>query len=42
MVNNYLTKNSEDVTMANQLYKVKNDRDPTLVGSDKQQVFTTI
>ena len=42
LVNNYLTKNSEDVTMANQLYKVKNDRDPTLVGSDKQQVVTTI
>jgi hypothetical protein len=46
MVNNYLTKNSEDVTMANQLYKVKKDRDtiyiPTLVGSDRQQVVTTI
>ena len=46
MVNNYLTKNSEDVTMANQLYKVKKDRDtiyiPTLVGSDRQQVVTSI
>ena len=42
MVNNYLTKNSEDVTMANQLYKVKNESNPALVGSDKQQVITTI
>ena len=42
MVNNYLTKNSENVTMANQLYKVKNESDSTLVGSDKQQVVTTI
>ena len=42
MVNNYLTKNSEDVVMASKLYKVKNDRDVALGGDDKQQVITTI
>jgi hypothetical protein len=42
VVNNYLTKNSEDVVMASKLYKVKNDRDPTLAGSNKQQVVATI
>jgi hypothetical protein len=42
VVNNYLTKNSEDVVMASQLYKVKNDGNPSLGGNDKQQVVATI
>jgi hypothetical protein len=34
MVNNYLTKNSEDVTMANKLYKVKKNEDTINEGDE--------
>jgi hypothetical protein len=34
MVNNYLTKNSEDVTMANKLYKVKKSEEVKTEGDE--------
>ncbi len=42
MVNNYLTKNTEDVVMASKLYTVKNSTDLELGGNDKEQVVNAI
>ena len=42
MLNNYLTKNSEDVVMANQLYSVSKGEDVLRANSDKEQVIKTI
>jgi hypothetical protein len=42
MVNNYLTKNSEDVVMANKLYKVKKNAEFTAEGEGLDQVLNTL
>ncbi len=42
MLNNYLTKNSEDVVMASKLYTVKNNTDLELGDNDKEQVLNAI
>jgi hypothetical protein len=42
MVNNYITKNSEDVAMANKLYKVKTGQDANSGGTGLEQVLSTL
>jgi hypothetical protein len=42
MVNNYLTKNSEDVSMANKLYTVTNTIDIEKGGDDKEEILNHI
>lgn len=42
MANNYLTKNSEDVVMANKLYKVKKNAEFTAEGEGLDQVLNTL
>jgi hypothetical protein len=42
IVNNFLTKNSEDVVMANKLYKVEKKTAAQSGGSEKQQVVNTM
>ena len=42
MANNFLTKNSEDVVMANKLYKVKTEVEAKDEGDDLSKVVTTM
>lgn len=41
-LNNYLTKNSEDVVMANKLYKVENDEENPKDGSSSEIIANAI
>lgn len=42
MVNNYLTKNSEDIAMANKLYKVKITENVNTEGQPLEQVLKNL
>jgi len=42
MANNYLTKNSEDIVMANKLYKVKTGEETNTEGEGIEQVINSM